>query len=78
MYKLGKYKYESIEAYQRLLKTTFSVFLICTFFLIFLKEDMSLILFNFTFYLAILMMLHLALRFAKSKKWLKNYIFNEY
>ncbi len=78
MYKVGKYKYQSLEQYQSILRTIFSIFLICIFFLIFLKESMNQYLFIFTISLAIIMMAHLFLRYAKARKWINNYIFNEY
>lgn len=78
MYKVGKYVYKSKEHYQKLLLKVSLIFAFSIFALMSLKYNMPFWLYNGTSWLSIIMIIHLALRYAKSKELIKNYIFNEY
>lgn len=70
-YKLGKYKYKSQKAYERLLIRISTIFIICLFLLYILKENMSPIVYCGTALVDVLMIAHLSFRFLDSKKLIK-------
>ncbi|MDA3855142.1 MAG: hypothetical protein PF569_02700 [Candidatus Woesearchaeota archaeon] len=78
MYKQGKYKYKSQKAYENKLIAISSLFFFVMLFLLLLKDGMNIFLFNFTFYLSMIMIVHLFLRFISSKGIIKSYVFNEW
>lgn len=78
MYQVGKYKYKSKEQYQKILIGAFVIFFISSLILLYLRDNMNFYLYKFTYYLSLVMMLHLFFRYSKSKDWIENYVFNEY
>ena len=78
MYRVGKYKYKSQKQYESLLIKVEIIFLICLVLLFILRTNMANEIFYITTIIDISMLIHLLLRYLYSKKWIKNYCFNEY
>ncbi len=78
MYKVGKYQYKSKKHYEMLLIVAGSIFLISIFNLVALQNYMPEWLYLTTVGVSIIMSVHLFFRYAKSKNWIKEYMFNEY
>ena len=77
MYKVGKYKYKSAESYQMLLGKLWFIFLVLQIILIGLRPFMMELLYWLTFFVGLVMLIHLPLKFFDAKGKFK-YPFNNY